>query len=78
MALTPHWIKLGRCFMVASIVFYILPISVILTHPFRTHDKVIAMTLLVGSGLVWTWFRTRTRVDPTGASASSQWGWVRC
>lgn len=66
MALTPRWMKIGRLFMVASLLFYVLPISVILTGPFRAQDKVIAMTILLGSGLVWSWFWTRIASGPDG------------
>lgn len=66
MALTPRWMKIGRLFMVASLLFYVLPISVILTGPFGTQDKVIAMTILLGSGLVWSWFWTRIASGPDG------------
>ena len=64
MALTRRWIKLGRLFMVAFLVFYLLPISVILTNPFKAEDKVIGLTILLGSGLVWAWFWTRILDGP--------------
>lgn len=66
MALTGRWIKIGRLFMVASLLFYVLPISVILTGPFGTQDKVIAMAVLLGSALVWSWFWTRIASGPDG------------
>lgn len=58
MALTRRWIKIGRLFMVACLVFYVLPISVILTNP-AIQDKAIGLGVLGGSALVWTWFWTR-------------------
>jgi two-component system, NarL family, sensor histidine kinase DesK len=66
MALTARWIKIGRLFMVASLAFYVLPISVILTGPFRASDKVIAMAVLLGSALVWSWYWARIASGPDG------------
>jgi two-component system sensor histidine kinase DesK len=59
MALTPRWIKLGRLFMVAFLVFYVLPIWVILTKPFPLQDRAIGLGTLLVSGLIWIWFWTR-------------------
>jgi len=64
MALTPRWIKLGRLFMVAFLLFYALPIGVILSRPFTAQDRAIALGLLVGSGLAWAWFWTRVAAGP--------------
>lgn len=64
MSFNARTIKLGRLFMAAFLVFYAIPISVILTHPFTTADRVIAMALLVGSGVVWAWFWTRICAGP--------------
>ena len=64
MALTRRWIKLGRLFMVAFLVFYALPIWVILTGRFPFEDKVIGLGVLLGSGLVWAWFWTRILGGP--------------
>jgi len=64
MALTRRWIKLGRLFMVAFLLFYALPIGVILSRPFTASDRAIALGLLVGSGLTWAWFWTRVAGGP--------------
>jgi two-component system, NarL family, sensor histidine kinase DesK len=64
MALTGRWIKLGRLFMVAWLVFYLFPISVILTGAFKAQDKAIALALLLGSAAVWAWFWTRIAGGP--------------
>ncbi|HET9847304.1 MAG TPA: sensor histidine kinase [Candidatus Dormibacteraeota bacterium] len=64
MALNQRWIKLGRLFMVAFLAFYVLPIWVILTNPFRLADKVIALAMLGATGLIWVWFWTRIVAGP--------------
>ena len=64
MALPRRWIKLGRLFMVAWLVFYLFPISVILTGAFKAQDKAVALSLLLGSAVVWTWFWTRIAGGP--------------
>jgi two-component system sensor histidine kinase DesK len=66
MALTQRWIKIGRLFMVACLVFYVLPIWVILANPFAVQDKAIGLGLLAASGLVWTWFWIRIVGGPDG------------
>ena len=50
--------------MVAFLAFYVLPISVILTHPFTVLDRLIALTVLLASGLVWVWFWMRVCGGP--------------
>ena len=59
MSFNARTIKLGRLFMVAFLAFYILPIWVILTNPFRLEDKVISLAILGATGLIWVWFWTR-------------------
>lgn len=66
MALTARWIKLGRLFMVAWLVFYLFPLAVILTGTFKPQDKAIALALLIGSAAVWAWFWTRVAAGPDG------------
>ena len=66
MALTRRWIKLGRLFMVAWLVFYVFPIAVILTGTYKAQDKAIALALLLGSAAVWAWFWTRIAAGPDG------------
>src|SRR5437588_11433140 len=66
MTLNQRTIKLGRLFMVAFLLFYALPIGTILSKPFATVDRVIALTLLLGSGLIWAWFWTRIAGGPDG------------
>jgi two-component system sensor histidine kinase DesK len=66
MALSRRWIKLGRLFMVAWLVFYLFPIAVILTGTFKAQDKAFALALLFGSAAVWTWFWTRIAAGPDG------------
>lgn len=66
MALTRRWIKLGRLFMVAWLVFYVFPIAVILTGAYKAQDKAIALALLLGSAAVWAWFWTRIAAGPDG------------
>src|SRR5438105_6781902 len=66
MTLNQRTIKLGRLFMVAFLLFYALPIATILTKPFAAMDRVIALTLLLGSGLIWAWFWTRIAGGPDG------------
>src|SRR5947209_1125453 len=66
MTLNQRTIKLGRLFMVVFLLFYALPIGTILSKPFATVDRVIALTLLLGSGLIWAWFWTRVAGGPDG------------
>jgi two-component system, NarL family, sensor histidine kinase DesK len=66
MALTRRWIKLGRLFLVAWLAFYAFPIAVILTSPFPARDKVLALSVLAASGIVWVWFWTRIAAGPDG------------
>jgi len=66
MALTRRWIKLGRLFLVAWLAFYAFPIAVILTSPFPIRDKVVALSVLAASGIVWVWFWTRIAAGPDG------------
>lgn len=66
MALNARWIKLGRLFMLAWLVFYLFPITVILTGTFKAQDKAIALALLLGSAAVWAWFWARVAAGPDG------------
>src|SRR5690349_6011030 len=59
MALTARWIKLGRLFMVAWLLFFVFPVAVILSGSYETQDKAIALALLLASGAIWAWFWTR-------------------
>ena len=64
MSFNARTIKLGRLFMVAWLVFYVIPIWVIFSSPFVVKDKVLALAVLLGSGLVWAWFWTRVAGGP--------------
>jgi two-component system, NarL family, sensor histidine kinase DesK len=66
MSFNARTIKLGRLFMVAFLAFYAIPIGIILSKPFTTLDRLIALTLLIGSGLIWAWFWTRIAGGPDG------------
>src|ERR1700747_1568211 len=71
MGFNPRSIKLGRLFMVAFLLFYALPVGIILSTPFAARDRLIALTLLIGSALVWAWFWTRIAGGP-----DSRFRWV--
>ncbi len=66
MPTTARTIKLGRLFMVAFLVFYILPIWVILSRPYLIRDQAEALGLLLASAAVWVWFWTRVVDGPDG------------
>ena len=66
MTLNARTIKIGRLFMVAFLVFYVLPIWVIVGQPFLIKDKAVALGVLLASALVWTWFWTRVVAGPDG------------
>lgn len=56
--------RLGRGFCVATLIFYLLPVYVILTGRFRAQDKLLALAILVASAAIWTWFWTRILAGP--------------
>src|ERR1700694_2117291 len=64
MGLNTRVIKLGRLFMVAWLAFYLYPIAVILSGPFSSDGKALALGLLIASGAVWAWFWTRILAGP--------------
>ena len=64
MGLNARVIKLGRLFMVAWLAFYLYPIAVILSGPFSSGGKALALGLLIASGAVWIWFWTRVLAGP--------------
>jgi two-component system sensor histidine kinase DesK len=57
-------VRLGRVFCVATLAFYLLPVSVILTGRFRAQDKLVALAVLLASAAIWTWFWTRILSGP--------------
>src|SRR3984893_5286907 len=64
MGLNARVIKLGRLFMVAWLAFYLYPIAVILSGPFSSDGKALALGLLIASGAVWIWFWTHILAGP--------------
>ena len=66
MSLNARTIKIGRLFMVAFLVFYVLPLSVIGSEPYLIKDKALALSVLLASGVVWAWFWTRIVAGPDG------------
>ena len=50
--------------MVAFLVFYLLPISVIITQPAIIREKALACAVLLGSAAVWIWFWLRVCGGP--------------
>jgi two-component system, NarL family, sensor histidine kinase DesK len=64
MGLNARVIKLGRLFMVAWLAFYLYPIAVILSGPFSSDGKALALGLLIASAAVWAWFWTRILAGP--------------
>jgi len=64
MTFNQRTLELGRLFMVALLVFYILPIGLLLSQPFLIRDQAIGLGLLFASGLVWVWFWTRVLDGP--------------
>src|SRR2546430_14381586 len=59
MSLTPRWIKLGRLFMVAWLVFFIYPVTALLTERFDRDAQVIGLALLFALAVIWGWFWLR-------------------
>ena len=64
MSLTPRWIKLGRLFMVAWLVFFIYPVAALLTDRFDRDAEVAGIALLVALALIWGWFWLRVVAGP--------------
>lgn len=64
MSLNARTIKLGRLFMVALLVFYVLPIWVIVWQPYLIRQKALALGVLLASAAVWIWFWTRIVAGP--------------
>src|SRR5437868_5274940 len=64
MSLDARTIRLGRLFMVAFLVFYVLPVWVILGQPFVVQDRLMALGVLLSSSVVWIWFWTRIVAGP--------------
>src|SRR5438309_515445 len=52
MSLTPRWIKLGRLFMVAWLVFFIYPVAALLTTRFDRDAQVVGLTAVAGQLLI--------------------------
>src|SRR2546422_10337738 len=64
MSLTPRWIKLGRLFMVAWLVFFIYPVAALLTTRFDRDAQVIGLALLFALAVIWGWFWLRVVAGP--------------
>ena len=64
MSLTPRWIKLGRLFMVAWLVFFIYPVTALLTARFDRDAQVVGLTLLLALAVIWGWFWLRIVAGP--------------
>jgi len=64
MSLTPRWIKLGRLFMVAWLVFFIYPVAALLTTRFDRDAQVIGLALLFALAVIWGWFWLRVIAGP--------------
>src|SRR5256884_2798909 len=64
MSLTPRWIKLGRLFMVAWLVFFIYPVTALLTERFDRDAQVIGLALLFALAGIWGWFWLRVVAGP--------------
>jgi two-component system, NarL family, sensor histidine kinase DesK len=64
MSLTPRWIKLGRLFMVAWLVFFIYPVAALLTARFDRDAQVAGLVLLLALAVIWGWFWLRVIAGP--------------
>ena len=64
MSLTPRWIKLGRLFMVAWLVFFIYPVAALLTTRFDRDAQVVGLALLFALAVIWGWFWLRVVAGP--------------
>ena len=64
MSLTPRWIKLGRLFMVAWLVFFIYPVAALLTTRFDRDAQVVGLALLFALAVIWGWFWLRVIAGP--------------
>src|SRR6266704_3993534 len=64
MALNRRWIKLGRLFMVAWLVFFIYPVTALLTERFDRDAQVIGLALLFALAVIWGWFWLRVVAGP--------------
>jgi len=64
MALNRRWIKLGRLFMVAWLVFFIYPVTALLTARFDRDAQVVGLTLLLALAVIWGWFWLRIVAGP--------------
>src|SRR2546421_5386147 len=64
MSLTPRWIKLGRLFMVAWLVFFIYPVAALLTTGFDRDAQVVGVALLFALAVIWGWFWLRVIAGP--------------
>jgi two-component system sensor histidine kinase DesK len=64
MSLTPRWIKLGRLFMVAWLVFFIYPVTALLTARFDRDAQVVGLALLLALAFIWGWFWLRVVGGP--------------
>ncbi len=69
MSLTPRWIKLGRLFMVAWLVFFIYPVAALLTARFDRDAQVFGLAILLALALIWGWFWLRVVAGPDKAFA---------
>ena len=64
MALNRRWIKLGRLFMVAWLVFFIYPVAALLTTRFDRDAQVVGLALLFALAVIWGWFWLRVIAGP--------------